>query len=235
MPRGRARGYDDQREQILARAAKLFARRGYTATSMNEVAEACGVSKPSLYHYFRDKQQLLLEIAAGHIARLEALVDAVGAEAHANAEARLRRLIAAFLVVYAESQAEHRVLTEDVRFLPPADRRRVLDGERKVVAAFADAVAEARPALRAQDLDKPLAMLLFGMMNWMFTWLRPRGEYSHADMAPIVADLFFGGLGAVRAPGAVADPDSLSLSPALPSSIQNGDNACNASPSAPSR
>ena len=59
MPRGRARGYELQRETILARAAELFARRGYTATSMNEVAEACGVSKPSLYHYVRDKHQLL--------------------------------------------------------------------------------------------------------------------------------------------------------------------------------
>ena len=224
MPRGRARGYDDQREQILARAARLFAKRGYTATSMNEVAEACGVTKPSLYHYVRDKQQLLLEIAAAHVARLEALVDEVGAETHAP-EPRVRRLITAFLDVYASSQAEHRVLTEDVRFLPPADRRRVLDGERKVVAAFADAIAEARPELRAHELDKPLTMLLFGMMNWMFTWLKPRGELSHADMAPVVADLFFGGLGAVRAPG---------TSPLSPSHSHNGDSACLTPPSSSS-
>ena len=225
MPRGRARGYDDQREQILARAAKLFAKRGYTATSMNEVAEACGISKPSLYHYVQDKQQLLVEIAAAHIARLEALVDEVGAETH-GPEARVRRLIAAFLAVYASSQAEHRVLTEDVKFLLPADRRRVLDGERKVVAAFADAIAEARPELRDHNLDKPLTMLLFGMMNWMFTWLRPRGEFSHADMAPVVAELFFGGLGAVRTPGAPAID--------LPHSI-NGDTACLTPPSSRSR
>ena len=216
MPRGRARGYDDQREQILARAAKLFAKRGYTATSMNEVAEACGVSKPSLYHYVQDKHQLLVEIAAAHIARLEALVDEIGAETH-GAEARVRRLIAAFLAVYASSQAEHRVLTEDVKFLQPADRRRILDGERKVVAAFADAIAEARPELRDHNLDKPLTMLLFGMMNWMFTWLKPRGELSHADMAPIVAELFFGGLGAVRAPGATPIVFAHSI---------NGDTAC---------
>ena len=216
MPRGRARGYADQREQILARAAKLFAKRGYTATSMNEVAEACGVSKPSLYHYVQDKHQLLVEIAAAHIARLEALVDKIGAETH-GAEARVRRLIAAFLAVYASSQAEHRVLTEDVKFLQPADRRRILDGERKVVAAFADAIAEARPELRDHNLDKPLTMLLFGMMNWMFTWLKPRGELSHADMAPIVAELFFGGLGAVRAPGATPIVFAHSI---------NGDTAC---------
>ena len=42
-------------------------------------------------------------------------------------------------------------------------------------------------------------MLLFGMINWMFTWLKPRGRrLTHADMAPIVCDLFFGGLGAVQ-------------------------------------
>ena len=198
MPRGRASGYDDQRGQILSRAASLFARRGYTATTMNEVAEACGVSKPSLYHYVRDKHQLLAEIAEAHIARLGALVDEVATETHAPEE-RVRRLIAAFLTVYAGAQAEHRVLTEDVKFLRPTDRRRILEGERKVVAAFAEAIAQARPELRDAALDKPLAMLLFGMMNWMFTWLKPRGALTHADMAPVVADLFFGGLGAIRA------------------------------------
>jgi TetR/AcrR family transcriptional regulator len=230
MPRGRARGYELQRETILARAAELFARHGYTATTMNQVAEACGVSKPSLYHYVRDKHQLLAEIAAGHIVRLLALVDEVGASNH-DPEARVRALITAFLAVYADSQNEHRVLTEDVRFLAPAERRRVLGGERKVVAAFADAIVAARPELRGAGLEKPLAMLLFGMMNWMFTWLQPRGALSHADMAPVVADLFFGGLATVRPPSAEVSP-----SPFPSPSHSNGDTACPSSepPSSPS-
>lgn len=199
MPRGRALGYDTQREQILARAAELFAAQGYTATSMNQVALACGVSKPSLYHYVRDKHHLLVEIAEDHVTLLLALVAEVGAMALAP-EARVRQLIASFMAVYAQAQAAHRVLTEDVKFLADGDRRRVLDGQRQVVAAFAEAIVQARPALRAGELEKPLAMLLFGMMNWMFTWLRPSGKLSHASLAPIVADLFFGGLAAVRPP-----------------------------------
>jgi TetR/AcrR family transcriptional regulator len=197
MPRGRAPGYDTQREQILARAAELFARQGYSATSMNQVAEACGVSKPLLYHYVRDKDQLLVEIAEGHVAKLNALVDEVQREPLAP-EARVRRLIEAFLDVYADAQAAHRVLTEDVKFLKEADRERVLGAQRTVVAAFADAIAAARPDLRHADLLKPLTMLLFGMMNWMFTWLQPGGRLTHKAMAPVVADLFFGGLQAVR-------------------------------------
>ena len=212
MPRGRALGYELQRETILAKAAALFARHGYTATSMNEVAEACGVSKPALYHYVRDKHGLLVEIAEGHIARLLALVDANALNSEA-AEPRLRALIAAFLAVYAGSQNEHRVLTEDVRFMRAEERARVLRGQGRVVAAFADAVAAARPELRGAGLDKPLAMLLFGMMNWMFTWLRPQGGLTYADMAPVVCDLFFSGLAGVRPPHS-------------PSHHDNGDSPC---------
>lgn len=197
MPRGRAPGYDTQREQILARAAELFARQGYTATSMNQVALACGVSKPSLYHYVRDKYQLLVEIAEGHVDKLKELATQPRALAP---EARVRAMIDSFLDVYAEAQAAHRVLTEDVKFLEAADRQRVLDGQRTVVAAFADAIVATRPELRAADLDRPLTMLLFGMMNWMFTWLQPGGKLTHAALAPIVADLFFGGVNAVQVP-----------------------------------
>jgi AcrR family transcriptional regulator len=213
MPRGRAAGYELQRETILARAAELFARRGFTATSMNEVAEACGVSKPSLYHYVRDKHQLLAEIAGGHVARLLAIVAEVDA-ARLAPEARLRRLIAAFLTVYARSQAEHRVLTDDVRFLEPPARDPILAAERRVVAAFAESIVATRPDLRAQHLEKPLAMLLFGMMNWMFTWLQPDGTLSHDELAPMVADLFFGGIGAVRPPAARPKPSQVDAGPA---------------------
>ncbi len=201
MPRGRASGYATQREQILARAAELFATQGYTATSMNQVAQACGVSKPSLYHYVRDKYQLLVEIAEGHVTLLKALAAQVQARS-LDPQAQLRELIDSFVGAYAGSRAAHRVLTEDVKFLEPADRERLLAVQREVVAAFADAIARVRPELRRAELHKPLTMLLFGMMNWMFTWLQPGGRLTHALIAPVVADLFLGGLNAVR----VAEP-----------------------------
>ena len=201
MPRGRAPGYDTQREQILARAAELFATQGYTATSMNQVAQACGVSKPSLYHYVRDKYQLLVEIAEGHVTLLKALAAQVQRQP-LDPQAQLRELIDSFVGAYAGSRAAHRVLTEDVKFLEPADRDRLLAVQREVVAAFADAIARVRPELRRAELHKPLTMLLFGMMNWMFTWLQPGGRLTYAAISPVVADLFLGGLNAVR----VAEP-----------------------------
>ena len=204
MARPRAATYDDQRAQILKAAADLFARRGYTAATLNEVAAASGVSKATLYHYFSDKHALLEDIVGSHVARLQH----IAAEAElpvsqrttgqGEAEARLRSLIRRFMQVYADAQSEHRVLTEDVKFLDERARETVLDGQRQVVAAFARGIADCHRGLSA-ELHKPLAMLLLGMINWTFTWLRPDGALTYAALGDVVADLFFGGLPAVTA------------------------------------
>jgi AcrR family transcriptional regulator len=201
MARPRSAGFEGQRDQILVAAAQLFAVQGYTAATMNQVAGACGVSKATLYHYVQDKHDLLAQIAADHVARLEALVAAVHAQ-QLPALAHLQALITHFMQAYASAQNQHRVLTEDVKFLGDAPRQQVLAAQRRVVQAFADAVARVRPDVQAAGLHKPLAMLLFGMMNWTFTWMRAQGPLTHAALASLVADLFLGGLPAVVVPSA---------------------------------
>jgi TetR/AcrR family transcriptional regulator len=198
MARTRASNYDDQKKTILAGAADLFARRGYLGTSMNDVAEACRVSKGSLYHYYRDKDELLVCIAETHVTRLVTLVKSVEQEETIPARDRLQVLITRFLIEYSDAQNSHRVLTEDVKYLPEQARRRILDQERLVVKGFADAIAVLRPDTKAAGLHKAVAMLLFGMLNWMFTWLRPGGSLTHAAMAPLVCELFFHGLEGMR-------------------------------------
>jgi AcrR family transcriptional regulator len=199
MSRGRASNYDAQAELILERAAELFATQGYAGTSMNQVAAACSLSKATLYHYYRDKYALLVQITEGHVVYLHALVAEVAALGLPPRE-RLTALIERFVLAYAGARHAHRVLTEDVRFLEPADQARVLDTERELVNAIAETVSALRPELHDARLAKPLTMLLFGMINWMFTWMRPEGQLDHEAMAPIVADLFLGGLQTLKVP-----------------------------------
>jgi AcrR family transcriptional regulator len=178
---------------------------------MNEVAEACKFSKASLYHYYRDKYALLLNIAEGHVSRLHGLVAGVVHE-RLTPENEVRELIRRFLEEYADAKDAHRVLTEDVRFLDHKDRARVLGKEREIVAGFARAVVRVRPQLKRAALAKPLTMLLFGMINWMFTWMNAEGPLDYDAMAPVVADLFLGGLTAVnlsRPKGSLADSVAL--------------------------
>lgn len=193
MPRKRSTNYNDQYATILAEAGKLFAQRGYPGTSINEVAQACGLSKPALYHYIDDKYALLCNICTEHVARLESLATVVSQKNLAPQD-HLSQLIHYFVEAYADAQDAHRVLIADAKFLNDEDQKQVLDSERRIVAIFAQAVAKLHPELEIQQLHKPLTMLLFGMINWLFTWVKPTGKLSYPTIAPLVTAFFLGGL-----------------------------------------
>jgi len=199
MARTKAASFDTQRAAIRDAAAREFANRGYAAATIADIARACGVSKTLMYHYYRDKEHLLADIAESYIERLQAIIDQVRAESLPPA-AHLRRLVELFMAEYEHSAARHRVLVQDVKYLQRVHRSRVLAKERKVVLGYADVVKQLAPQSDRDDLVKPLTMILFGMINWTFTWFKERGPLSYADMAPIVADLFLGGVARVRAP-----------------------------------
>ncbi len=95
----------------------------------------------------------------------------------------MRELILSLVREYATAQSAHRVLTEDVKFLEPEDRQRVLDQERAVVRGFAQAVVALRPDLGSTVMGMPLTMLLFGMINWTYTWYKSQGPVRPSELA----------------------------------------------------
>jgi TetR/AcrR family transcriptional regulator len=197
MARTRAASFDAQRAAIRDAAARLFADKGYASASIADLARACGISKALMYHYYRDKEDLLADIALSYVDRLASIVDDVAVERLPPA-AHLRRLIEAFMTEYEHSAARHRVLVQDVKYLERAHRGRVLARQRKVVDGFAAVIAPLAPEATRAELAKPLTMILFGMINWTFTWLKDRGPLTYTAMAPLVADLFLGGIGRIR-------------------------------------
>ncbi len=197
MSRPRSASFEQHRDAIRAQAARLFAQHGYPVTPIAELARSCGVSKALLYHYYRDKEQLLFDIADRYLDSLLAIVAEVQSQPAAPV-ARLRALIERFMAAYEDAASYHRVLVQDVKYLKPAHRRAINAKQRRVVQAYADAIAAAAPQLAGDALLKPVTMTLFGMINWTFTWLKDDGPVRYADMAPVVADLFLRGVGAVQ-------------------------------------
>src|SRR5512145_333204 len=179
MARTKAASFDAQRAAIRDAAAQLFADKGYPSASVADLARACGVSKALMYHYYRDKEDLLADVAMSYVDRLASIVDEVAAQPLPPA-AQLRRLIEAFMAEYEHSAARHRVLVQDVKYLERAHRGRVLARQRKVVDGFAAVIARLAPEATRAELAKPLTMILFGMINWTFTWLKDRGPLTYA-------------------------------------------------------
>src|SRR5215831_17215201 len=201
MARTRAANFEQQRDAMLAAAARLFAERGYPAASIADLAAQCGVSKGLLYHYYRDKEHLLFDIADRYVDRLVQLIAEVD-QIKAAPELALRHLIERVMVAYEHAGDFHRVLVQDVKYLSAVHRARVRTKQRLVIDAFAAAIAAAAPDLAGDRLLKPVTMTLFGMMNWTFTWLRPDGPVAHAELAPVVAELFLGGVRRLHVSGA---------------------------------
>ncbi len=206
MARTRAATYDAQRQLILETAARAFAELGFPSASMNDIARRCRMSKGLLYHYYPSKEQLLFAVAEQYTRRLVELVGEVE-ERVPDPARRLPELIRAFLGEYQTSQARHMVLLHDLRFLPEAERRIVVGNQRRVIDAFVAAVRAAHRLPAEFPVVKPVTMMLFGMMNWTFAWLKPGKGISYAQYAELVTEVFAAGVAALagkRAPRGAA-------------------------------
>jgi len=193
MARGKAATFELQRATILDAAAALFAQKGFHNASMSALAEACGISKPLLYHYYRDKEHILFDIADSYIDRLLAIVAEVEARA-LDDEAHFSALVTRFMEEYEHAHDEHIVLVQDVKFLQREQAAQVAEKQRQLVSAFADAVSRIEPDLKRSKLERPVTMILFGMINWTFTWMRSDGRLTFRDMAPVVTGIFLNGV-----------------------------------------
>ncbi len=194
MARPRAHDYDDKRRAILDNAALLFARNGFAGTSISQLSRRCSGSKALIYHYYESKEAILFDILNGHIRLLLEAVERAAA-AHADPVARLYALSAALMRRYASADDRHTVLLNDLGALPAAQQGTIRAMERRIVALFADTLAEIHPPLAADArLRKPVAMSLLGMLNWNYTWFRKDGPLSHDDYARLATRLVLDGL-----------------------------------------
>jgi TetR/AcrR family transcriptional regulator len=192
MARTRATNYDEKRRAILDRSAELFAEHGYDRASMSKIAEACGVSKANLYHYYRDKEELLFDVIRFHLEELLEVVEAAD-RPDLSAGPRLKELVAALLEAYRDADAQHNVQINGLRLLPPDRQTELKAMERELVKIFSDAVAGVAPQLKGTKLLKPVTMSLFGMINWHYLWFKSTGDVTRADYAELVAQLIVDG------------------------------------------
>lgn len=205
MARTRAQDYDTKRQAILHRSAELFAQFGYSGTSITMIAEACGVSKALLYHYYSDKEALLFDIISAHLEELIHVVETASAGSQDPRE-RLYAISAALLEAYRDADAEHQIQIANLKLLPEEKQETLRGMERMLVVLFSDAIAEALPEVGRGALLKPLTMSLFGMLNWHYLWFREGKGLTRDAYARLVTTLLAGG--ATAAVAAVGAPEA---------------------------
>jgi AcrR family transcriptional regulator len=172
-----------RRMEIAALAAGLFDARGYHNASMEDIAEAVGLRKPTLYHYFKSKDEILYEIHnemielinSRHAARL-----ADGVEIQSSA---LKALMGDVIELMETHPGHLRIFFEHYRELPAEYKATIREKRARFRQYVRDAIAAGIAGGEFHDVDVELTTLaLLGMANWTYQWLRPSSGRSAAEV-----------------------------------------------------
>ncbi|CAN5528114.1 TetR/AcrR family transcriptional regulator [soil metagenome] len=184
-----------RRDELVSAAARLFSERGYHGTSMQDLGDALGLLRGSLYAHIGSKQDLLFDVvdqgARRFLQRGEHAVHQV-----APSPQRLRDFLVGHVEVAIEQLDAGRVFLNEWRYLDDSlqeDIKTKRDAyEEMVRGILRDGVAAGE--LRA-DLDVSLtARLVLSCGNWIYSWYRLDGEMSPSAVGEAFANMIIGGL-----------------------------------------
>jgi TetR/AcrR family transcriptional regulator, cholesterol catabolism regulator len=183
----------DRRRHIVEKAALLFDRFGYHNTSMEQIAEEIGIAKPSLYHYFRGKTEILFEIDLALHETLLPSFDEVGVGS--SAVERLRRAIRTIINGNEARPGFLRVLMEYRSELPPRERAVVRRQAAEVYNGIKAALEEGIAGGELRPVDTSVAALaILGTSVSVYRWYRANGRLTNGEIADMFADFLLNGL-----------------------------------------
>lgn len=176
-------GNGTRRDDILAAAKRLFAARGYHATSIRDIAAALDLQGGSLYAHITAKEDLLWELVRDAAERFVSVARVVAAQ-EPDPRRRLRRLVEEHVGILAGDPDLAVVFHHEWRCLPPARRAWVAARRREYEAYFRQAIADGVAAgVFAADDPKFAALLPLSLGNWLYQWYRPDGPLTAREIS----------------------------------------------------
>ncbi len=175
-------------------AARTFVERGFSATSVSDIAAALGVTKAGLYHHINSKEELLFDIVSLGMDWLdEDVVKPV--KGLRDPEERLRQILTRHAVLTACNEGWITILLDDIHALAPAQRRKIETRKRAYVDLVRGTLEELKSKGRLRDVDPTVAALgVLGMIIWLPRWVKPRRRLTCAQVADQIATLALNGI-----------------------------------------
>jgi AcrR family transcriptional regulator len=191
-PEQRAEERKAKREALRRAAVRMFNERGFHATSLDDVAASLGVSKPTVYHYLGNKDQVLLECVTFGLEQLLAAAEASRGEPGTGAD-RLRSFLRRYAEINMDDFGRCVIRTGDEALSPDsAARFRAL--KKQIDEAMRGLIEEGRAdgSIVADD-PKLLAFTLAGALNWPARWHDPGRGKTPEEIAGAMVDILTAG------------------------------------------
>jgi TetR/AcrR family transcriptional regulator, cholesterol catabolism regulator len=192
---------DGRRRSIVEAAAQLFDQHGYLGTSMAEIAEAAGLRKSTLYHYFKSKTDILFAIHDGLIEHLLENQRQRERQAGLTPTQELLEVMGDLMTLVQRRPGHFRVFFENTRQLPP-DQGRIVAEKRNDYRSRVQGILErAIESGEFREVDVHLATLgILGMCNWAYQWLREDGPLDGRQVALAYWNMLVDGMKPAAAP-----------------------------------
>lgn len=187
---------DAKRLAILSSAAKIFNERGYHRTSVADVAEALGVSKPFLYYYLRNKEDILFECSRIATAQLTDVLDETRS-AELSGWQKLEMLFRGYARVMTTDFGICLIRNSAPGSLPTASWAKLRAGRRRLNTEVERIVALgiADGSIRSCD-PRVVSFAMFGAFNWLTFWFRSGGAMRPEAIADYFLQIFARGVAA---------------------------------------
>ena len=213
-PRRRRMPRPERERQMLDVAEQVFGERGYRATSMDEIAERCGVSKPMLYEYFGSKDGLLLACVARSQAELHEVTQKAVAGATEPRDVLWRGMLAYFSFIESHSRSFAMLVREPLDG-PPETARAIEDIRRQQSTLIAGLIATFAAGV-PQRVVEAYTEIIIGASERLSLWRTWRPEVTVEEAARYMTDFCWSGLSPYLAqpdPAAAEVPESADPAP----------------------
>lgn len=176
--------------EVLDRAVGLFAQRGFAGTSLKDVADAVGLSRPAIYYYFASKDALLEELLTGVTVSAARILDSVEKRSDLSPIEKIGAAARDLVLWVTERRLHFIAIDRSENELPPAILARHREAKRRVLSGMMHLIDEAVASGEARAVDSRVtAFAIIGMCNWTAWWFVPDGELTAPAIAERIADL----------------------------------------------
>ena len=189
-----------RRERILSIAAELFSQKGYSGALVSELARMIGVTKPFIYYYMKNKQDILEQICIATIDLPHLVMEEVFAEDLSPTDL-LHTFVRRFATVQGINQNYVSVFFREELNLSPEVRQYVVGRRREFDERLEGLLRKGVETGDFRIADVPVtARAIAGMVCWIFNWYRPDGRLSLDEVSRHFADLTLNMVDARRRP-----------------------------------
>ena len=204
----RLRSPELKRDAVLQTAAHMFLERGYQKTSMVLLATRLKVTKPALYYYFHNKEEILVECYRAGIAEIESHLEG-SSQGEGTGLEKLRLYVKAYAAAVLTHYFGRGVAMVDDAELSPNGQHEVRSLKRRMDIAMRGLVESGiEDGSIAPCSPKLTSFAIAGAINWMGTWYKPGGDLTPDEIALEFSRILTGGLIPASAPVPAPAPRS---------------------------